>query len=736
MAKKIIGKKSKDDQDFKSAYESHGIVLQPAAKTQATGICPFCGGEDKLFVSLTTGQFDCKTCPEKGNLFTILNKVHREAKSITSDDQYTHLSDIRGITTVSLKKFGVAYNPLTGEWLVPVYNPKGGLSDIKRWREGSKILYKTATCGQQLYNSAKIQAKGPVYICEGEWDAMALQDLLRRAKLTEYSIVAVPGCDQWDASWTSLFHEREVVLLYDNDEPGFRGMEKARKALAETALSIRSIEWKAPKGQADYREKYDIRDYVKDNIKKPKEAWQHLKGMLVDSPESNYKPPSIERSSFTEVMEDVRKAIYVSPGLEDALIVLLATCFSARLDKEPDNPVWLFLTGPSGSGKTMMLRLHEKDRKRNIYQSRLKPTALVSGMDLGADDPSLLARLPGKVLLVKDFTTILGLPIGLQEDLFSVLRDAYDGAVSVPYGNKVGERRYDDCHFTMIAAVTDAIHGFNQTELGERFIKFELMPVHDPKEQIRMALRHKAAFNEYYPLAQESVHAFLTNDFGSHNCPTINEDFSDRIVSLSMIVAHLRSKPKRGRGGMLAYRPRVEVATRLGAQLNKMARCVAFVLGDTEVTERSFRYAQQCAFDTAIGFPLEILQQLHRYEQATKEEIAQRLQLTIPTVDTHLKDMLEMGTVEFTMARNGKGPGRPAQRWYMSDEIKQLWDEAKIVGLDEHRKDSVRTKRTIKKVVKTTPHHVNGKAHKSLRPSKKVAKKVSAKKPIKKVSKK
>ena len=105
--------------------------------------------------------------------------------------------------------------------------------------------------------------------------------------------------------------------------------------------------------------------------------------------------------------------------------------------------------------------------------SSLTPRALVSGAnDRDGVDPSLLPKLNMKTLCIKDFTVILGKKEADKEEIFSILRDAYDGSTSKDFGN--GLRRYYKVHFSVLAGVTPVIYNsaVMQAGLGERFLKY------------------------------------------------------------------------------------------------------------------------------------------------------------------------------------------------------------------------------------------------------------------------
>ena len=85
-------------------------------------------------------------------------------------------------------------------------------------------------------------ASWTAWVAEGEWDGLALQDLLERAH-SEDVVVAVPGAGVFKKSWVNLFDGRNVILSYDNDNAGVKGRDKAIGLLSGVAGSLRTICW-------------------------------------------------------------------------------------------------------------------------------------------------------------------------------------------------------------------------------------------------------------------------------------------------------------------------------------------------------------------------------------------------------------------------------------------------------------------------------------------------------------
>ena len=98
----------------------------------------------------------------------------------------------------------------------------------------------------------------------------------------------------------------------------------------------------------------------------------------------------------------------------------------------PGDPVWLFLVGAPGSAKTEIIRTLRTSKTYSL--SSLTQHTLISGLKTKGDDPSLLPKLDGKVLVIKDFTTVLSGRRDVRTEICGQLRDIYDGFCEKSFG--------------------------------------------------------------------------------------------------------------------------------------------------------------------------------------------------------------------------------------------------------------------------------------------------------------
>lgn len=284
-------------------YTYHKVELDWGSKEtlgkEARGECPFCGG-DKFFVSQVSGMYDCKTCPENGNHYTFIRKLHEYSLAVTSLSDLALVAEERKVSPKTLQRWGLVQSVVDREWMLPAYWVNGSVDvyNLYRWpllrqRDGSmkRRLMGTSTMdarlfGMQFWDSGK----SDVYVLEGPWDAMLLQqkmmqydpgnDTLRTTDSSKslYSItniVAVPGCETFKDEWVKPFVGKRVYLGYDSDfpkhnektgkitpPPGLTGMQMVAKKLRPVASSLHYLDWGEDGYNPLLEDGFDVRDHL------------------------------------------------------------------------------------------------------------------------------------------------------------------------------------------------------------------------------------------------------------------------------------------------------------------------------------------------------------------------------------------------------------------------------------------------------------------------------------------
>lgn len=155
-----------------------------------------------------------------------------------------------------------------------------------------------------------------------------------------------------------------------------------------------------------------------------------------------------------------------------AIKVILSSYFSSQIPALSERePLWLVIIAPPASGKTELLRMFSS-LPSSYWLSSLTQYSLISG-DRSSDN-SLLPRINGKIVLIKEMSTIDSAEKNKREEILGILRDAYDGFTSKEFA--WGRREYKDLRFGLLGCATYQfeVSSSLRSFLGERFLNLRL----------------------------------------------------------------------------------------------------------------------------------------------------------------------------------------------------------------------------------------------------------------------
>jgi hypothetical protein len=298
----------------------------------------------------------------------------------------------------------------------------------------------------------------------------------------------------------------------------------------------------------------------------------------------------------------------------DLIDVILGTV--AGTGRFQTEPLWLFLKGPVGGGKTEGLTpLYGHPLCH--FSSTLSKAALLSSHNdpLSNKDHSLLAKLNGKTFLLKDFTPILEMRHDVRDEIYGLLRDAYDGYISKEFGN--GRREYKT-RFNMLAGVTRAIEKqYKKAGLGERFLSFRVECEH--LEQAKRAIGNVKKEVQMRKELQEAAWGVLAN-LPSFE-PEIPATMEPYILKLAWFLARLRTYIERdGYRREVEDMADIEVPTRISKQLCRLGLSVAFVRHKKVVGNAEFNLMRKVALDSIPTLRRRIFEFLYESKEGVRED--------------------------------------------------------------------------------------------------------------------
>lgn len=344
--------------------------------------------------------------------------------------------------------------------------------------------------------------------------------------------------------------------------------------------------------------------------------------------------------------------------------VIFGAIFANRLDTRP---VWIYIVGPPSSSKTEIVRTLSKSDE--IYSlSRLTPKALISGVKSKDKKKkvSLLERLDGKVLTIKDFTAMLSTRYNDLMEVIGQLRDAYDGSSAVAFGT--GDVRFKS-KFGLIACVTGAIdrHTKLVNDLGERFITYRLPLISRVEESKRClkAMSVKSVKEKDEELSKAALYVLARNPKPA----TLSEYKRLKILNLAQVIASARCTIIRDQYTKEPEIPSIELAVRLTEQLSSLAIGIAMAREKRAVTEEELALTMQVGIHSLTAKRMMLIESLLAYwpEPVSLKNIVDKLKFSFSEsiVRRWLDDMLLLGLVERTQAIGAKG--KTHNRWQLKN---------------------------------------------------------------------
>ena len=663
------------------AFQQFGFKLDHENSSgHAVGNCPFCGkaGHFSIKKDHPNKVWDCKRCGRGGGFQKFLQMI---VEVSTEKPDLSDLAEQRGLKEQTLLDAGVGI--MNGSYTVPVlsFDSKTVLN-IKIY--DGESFRNTAGCTAAMYGLWLIPKKDTmyqtVYIAEGEWDALAIREMLELTKEKGSIVLGVPGAGTFKQEAVQYFIGKRVYTMYDNDLAGRNGTKKSVQMLSTVSSKIDVLEW--PEGSTAG---YDVRDVYVKQFKKsslPAMLWlkNHCKEISAQGQDTSVDPgictPPVP---VQEVYKVFKRWVHIGDNANkdqrgtDIYDVVFGTILANRI---PGSPVWLYVVAPPGGFKTEPLLACSGGKLIEMVES-VTPPALISGMNVGGhDDPSLIGKINGKTLIIKDWTIILGLPEHERNEIMSILRGAFDGICGRNFGN--GVRREIKSTFGILAAVTPVIEQFiEQTSaVGERFISWRNWLSEDldtRKGHIRQALENSMSENDMKSELNTIAKKVLIAKYPEP--PRPSQSVTEQIISMSEWVSAMRCTVTRDKySKAITHRPCTELGTRLSKEILKWCMGAALFRGENEISLDIMRIAQHIARSSVSPRNLAIISFMYKdYNKSyTKKELSDAIKLPDETTDTLLGNMVALSILERVLVDN-----KPT--WKIKTLFKLLTDEAKVL---------------------------------------------------------
>jgi hypothetical protein len=735
-------------------FRFHGVALSPhGAGGQWVGECPFCGKAGKFSVQAKTTQWRCFSCSQEGepgqpggNAQTFLRALWRVSDGLGAGTE--RLAAERGLVHPDTpERWGVAQSCSTLDWLVPGYGPDGKLKQLYRYvedpkRPGKRLLLPTPGlspheprhgfhCPIDGAGAPCLgRGEGPVYLCEGPWDGMALWEVLQAERGSPGSVLALPGCQVFPPSWGPLLAGKDVRVLFDNDYPkcnpktgartapaGYVGMQRLHRtltALKEPPKSVQVLRWGPGGYDVALPSGHDVRDWLRaagPDLPARRRAFTGLCARLQGPPAewagggegaAPGTAPDVEDAfclpctAWEDLEVAWQSAMEWVDGLRRALLAMLAAALSTELQGDP---LWLKVMGPPSCGKTTLAEALAFSRQ---YVHPLDTmTGLFSGYQAdrdGKEDFSPVLKFKNKTVIVKDADTVLQSPS--RGKILSEFRALYDRSVRTSYRNKMS-RQHEGLNVTVILCGTSSLRQLDASELGERFLDVQVMDRIDRGLERRVNWQAlNQAYREVKAICngkQESrdrpelvrarrltggyVHYLRRNVVELVGRVEMDEQARRTCGAFGEFIASMRARPSRSQDELVER----EMSTRLNKQVLRLAVCLAAVLNKPAVDREVLGLCRKVALDTARGKVLDLCR--HLFKQGRRGAEAHALAVWCNERRDAEGQLLQFLRKVDVVERFRPEPARGIygnERWRLTPDLTALC-RAVLVGLDNQK---------------------------------------------------
>jgi len=330
----------------------------------------------------------------------------------------------------------------------------------------------------------------------------------------------------------------------------------------------------------------------------------------------------------------------------DTVVDVILACVIAN--KFKTDPLWMFLISAPSGAKTELLRALDSEKTEVKFLSKISEHTFVSG--LNKKDVDLLPRLSGKVLVLKDFTTILTTRRESRQEIFSQLREIYDGKYDQSWGSGKKDFHWEG-KIGLIAGVTPEVEKYHSVHqlLGERFLYYRIEQY--PEQKIgKKALRNIGSETTMRTELKAAFESFLCNLKGIDiSVINVSEEMENRIVDLACFTAAARTGVSRDRyTHIVEYTPESELPARLTKQLYQLGCALTTVRKELELGQEEYQVIRKVAIDCLPRQRWLVIKKLRSIGGGSVKDISLATKCPYTTTKLVLEDLNALGLADVT----------------------------------------------------------------------------------------
>jgi len=204
--------------------------------------CLWCGSDNKLSMSHDEGNiFQCWSCKERGNGLSFMRKYYSLLPELTPAIARQFCALKPGIVPVTVRDEGIRYN---GSFWIPVKNIDGNIVALHKYDTTTGIIYsspKPFACSVIGLDRFKAETDAEVWIAEGHADYLILRQILKTVP-NGPQMLGTCGAG-FSGSYLHLLADKNIVLLFDNDDAGRSGVQSVARRLKQSGSAVKSLKY-------------------------------------------------------------------------------------------------------------------------------------------------------------------------------------------------------------------------------------------------------------------------------------------------------------------------------------------------------------------------------------------------------------------------------------------------------------------------------------------------------------
>ena len=365
-------------------------------------------------------------------------------------------------------------------------------------------------------------------------------------------------------------------------------------------------------------------------------------------------PPNQDRPVTIEDIKRKLQEYFVlsDPGIVD---LVLATFIANRLSTV-EAPVWLLLVAESSGGKTELIDMFSwlsRDEYKLAYHiSDLSPQTFISGMQNSGTETSLLHKINGRMVFIKDFTTILQKNKEARKEILSQFREIYDGEFNKDFGT--GKSVHWKGRLGIIAGLTPpaleimTMYG----GMGERFVAYAMKQPTDKELSVAMKANYSKDLRGIKAEIGEMVASYVSKmvllaEKATHDDQQLSDELFDELNLVAQFATKARSQMNvdmrtREPIGM----PSTERFPRFVKQLQSVAKAFYLMNGGKELMQHQKDVLYKIALDSVPRIRRALLQLMTKHKNISTSAAAARFGFTTPVMRGELSQLASLQIVQ------------------------------------------------------------------------------------------